>query len=75
MYQTAPGWASVVLAISFFSGVQLLTLGIMGEYVARLYSEAQKRPLYFVSEKTGGYPGHRNDLEIEAAHPVMRRRA
>lgn len=51
VYQTAPGWASVVLAVSFFSGVQLLTLGIMGEYIGRLYVEAKNRPLYFVSEE------------------------
>lgn len=50
-YQTAPGWASVVLAVSFFSGVQLLTLGILGEYIGRLYVEAKNRPLYFVSEE------------------------
>ena len=52
MFQTAPGWASVVLAVSFFSGVQLLTLGIMGEYIGRLYVESKNRPLYFVSETT-----------------------
>ena len=52
LYQTVAGWASVVLAISFFSGVQLLTLGILGEYVGRLYIEAKDRPLYFVSEDT-----------------------
>jgi dolichol-phosphate mannosyltransferase len=52
IYQTAPGWASVVLVISLFSGVQLLTLGILGEYIGRLYIEAKNRPLYFVSEDT-----------------------
>ncbi|MBM2293528.1 glycosyltransferase family 2 protein [Sulfitobacter pseudonitzschiae] len=52
VHQTAPGWASVVLAISLFSGVQLLTLGILGEYIGRLYVEAKNRPLYFVSEDT-----------------------
>lgn len=52
LYQTVPGWASVVVAISAFSGVQLLTLGILGEYVGRLYVEAKNRPLYFVSEDT-----------------------
>ncbi|MFZ7091443.1 glycosyltransferase family 2 protein [Primorskyibacter sp. 2E233] len=52
LYQTAPGWASVVVAISAFSGVQLLTLGILGEYVGRLYVEAKNRPLYFISEDT-----------------------
>lgn len=51
LYQNAPGWASIVLAISFFSGVQLLTLGILGEYIGRLYVEAKNRPLYFVSEE------------------------
>ena len=53
MYQKAPGWASVVLAISAFSGVQLLTLGILGEYIGRLYVEAKNRPLYFVADDTG----------------------
>ncbi|SFS85630.1 dolichol-phosphate mannosyltransferase [Sulfitobacter marinus] len=52
VYQTAPGWASVVLAVSFFSGVQLLTLGILGEYIGRLYVEAKDRPMYFVSDDT-----------------------
>ncbi|MFW2543251.1 glycosyltransferase family 2 protein [Primorskyibacter sp. 2E107] len=53
VYQTAPGWASIVLAISAFSGIQLLTLGIMGEYIGRLYVEAKGRPLYYVSEQVG----------------------
>lgn len=53
-YNTAPGWASVVLAVSFFSGVQLLTLGILGEYVGRLYVEAKRRPLFFVEEELRG---------------------
>lgn len=52
LYATAPGWASMLLAISFFSGIQLLTLGIMGEYIGRLYMESKQRPMYFVSEET-----------------------
>jgi len=54
LYQTAPGWASVVLAVSFFSGIQLLTLGILGEYIGRLYVETKRRPLYFLSEESRG---------------------
>ncbi len=50
--QTVSGWASILLAISFFSGIQLLTLGILGEYVGRLYSEAKGRPLYIVEDET-----------------------
>ncbi|MBQ4824041.1 MULTISPECIES: glycosyltransferase family 2 protein [unclassified Leisingera] len=53
LHNTAPGWASMLLAISFFSGIQLLTLGIMGEYIGRLYMESKQRPMYFLSEETG----------------------
>lgn len=53
LHNTAPGWASMLLAISFFSGIQLLTLGIMGEYIGRLYMESKQRPMYFVAEETG----------------------
>lgn len=44
------GWASVMVAISFFSGVQLLSLGVIGQYLGRTYDEARKRPLYLVDE-------------------------
>lgn len=53
MFQTAPGWASMLLAISFFSGIQLLTLGIIGEYLGRLYMETKQRPLFFLDCETG----------------------
>jgi len=55
-YQTAPGWASLLFAVAFFSGMQLLTLGIMGAYIGRLYMEAKGRPLFLVSETTGDRP-------------------
>ena len=44
-----PGWASVVILLSFLSGVQLLTLGIVGLYVGRVYNEVKARPLYFAA--------------------------
>ncbi len=53
LYNAVAGWASTVLIISFFSGIQLLTLGIMGEYLGRLYIEAKGRPLYFIDEQIG----------------------
>ncbi len=50
---TVPGWASITVALLFLGAVQLLCLGLLGEYVGRLYSETQRRPLYFVAEDTG----------------------
>lgn len=47
---TVEGWASIVTSMYFLGGVQLLVLGIMGEYIGKTYKEVQRRPLYFVSE-------------------------
>jgi dolichol-phosphate mannosyltransferase len=44
------GWSSTFLAISFFGSVQLTFLGIIGEYIYRIYKEVQKRPIYLVKE-------------------------
>ena len=43
---TVPGWASLMTAIVFFAGVQLMTIGILGEYIGRIYDEVKQRPLY-----------------------------
>lgn len=45
-----PGWASLMTATAFASGVQLLCLGIIGEYVARMYEEVKRRPLFLVEK-------------------------
>lgn len=48
---TVPGWASLMTAIVFFSGVQLMTIGILGAYIGRIYEEVKQRPLYIEDKK------------------------
>lgn len=48
-----PGYASLIVAIAFFSGLQILFLGIIGEYIARIYREAKGRPYFIINEKIG----------------------
>jgi len=45
-----PGWASSVLPIYFLGGIQLLSIGILGEYVAKIYLETKQRPRYFIEK-------------------------
>jgi polyisoprenyl-phosphate glycosyltransferase len=47
------GWTALIIAILFLGGAQLISLGIIGEYVGRLYGEAKRRPLYLVRETLG----------------------
>ncbi len=48
-----PGLSTTVLAVTFFSGVQLLCLGLVGEYVGRIYDEVKRRPMYIVDKVVG----------------------
>lgn len=47
------GWASVLVAVLFIGGIQLIFLGVIGEYLSRVYEEAKQRPLYIVSKRIG----------------------
>jgi len=47
------GWTSIVIVVLFLGGVQLICLGIIGEYVGRTYGESKRRPLYWVRERLG----------------------
>jgi hypothetical protein len=48
-----PGYATLVVGLMFFSGIQLLSIGILAEYVGRIYEEVKQRPMYLVSDQWG----------------------
>jgi dolichol-phosphate mannosyltransferase len=52
-----PGWTSTLLAVSLASAAQFLMIGILGEYVGRIYQEVKGRPIYFVGERKNFDPG------------------
>jgi glycosyltransferase involved in cell wall biosynthesis len=49
----APGFATIVVAMMFLSGIQLLSVGVLAEYVGRIYDEVKRRPIYLVNERKG----------------------
>ncbi|NBV84027.1 hypothetical protein EBR57_07905 [bacterium] len=50
---TFPGYASLMIAILLLGGIQLMTVGIVGDYVGRLYMESKRRPLYVIRDRVG----------------------
>jgi dolichol-phosphate mannosyltransferase len=52
-FYSVPGLASIAVFVAFLGGIQLLLLGIMGEYIARIHDEVKGRPLYLVSDAQG----------------------
>lgn len=53
---TVPGWTSVMVVVLMLGGIQLAVIGILGEYLGRLYLETKRRPLYIVQEVVHGAP-------------------
>jgi hypothetical protein len=62
-----PGWTALMIAVLFIGGVQLIALGIMGEYVGRIYGEAKRRPLYLLRERLG----FQRTITAPRLHPVL----
>lgn len=48
-----PGWPTVVIAITFIGGIQLLSLGVLGEYISGIFNEVKQRPTYLVQKRSG----------------------
>ena len=61
-----PGYASIIVAVMVLGGVQLLTMGLFGAYLGRLYEEAKRRPLYIVSQTEGLEP-----VASQAPYPLL----
>jgi len=51
LHDVVPGWASSVIPIYFLGGVQLLSIGVIGEYVGKIYLETKRRPRFLVQEE------------------------
>ncbi|AIK40603.1 glycosyltransferase like 2 family protein [Bacillus pseudomycoides] len=64
------GWASIMVAITFFSGIQLLGLGIVGQYIARIYDESKNRPIYIVKETINVDQKDTSDPKRETVHSL-----
>lgn len=63
-----PGFPSLIVSIMFFSGIQLMSLGIIGEYVGRIFAEVKRRPLYVVAERIGTAAEARHGLVPDNYH-------
>ena len=61
------GWASTLFAVLFLSGVQLIIMGIQGEYIARIFIEVKNRPNYIIGETIGIEPKRKNEDIKEAS--------
>lgn len=53
MNRTVSGWASIICFMGVISGVQMISLGVIGEYIGKIYLETKRRPRYIISERTG----------------------
>jgi glycosyltransferase involved in cell wall biosynthesis len=69
LQNTIQGWATIMVALLFLGGVQLICIGILGEYIGRIFNEIKGRPLYVVEEFMDGAPDEATALDGPAAEP------
>jgi dolichol-phosphate mannosyltransferase len=76
---TVQGWATIMVAIMFLGGVQLICLGILGEYLGRIFNEIKPRPMYILEEELGSNnaipaeaPGLKKVKEVEQVFAARR---
>lgn len=60
--KTVTGWASIICIVCFMGGIQLICLGIIGEYVGRTYMEVKERPRYIISDRVGSDYGRTQEI-------------
>ena len=63
--ELSPGLPTIVLVVTFFSGVQLIALGLMGEYVGRIYDEVKRRPMFIVDKRINFQDGRSGSPDRE----------
>jgi hypothetical protein len=66
-----PGWASTVVPIYFLGGVQLLCLGVIGEYLAKIYMEVKARPRFIVDAYAEGETDNLRPREVLRKNTAM----
>jgi glycosyltransferase involved in cell wall biosynthesis len=71
-FDLTPGLPTTVLVVSFFSGVQLLSLGVVGEYIGRIYDETKRRPMYIVDRKVNFPESVGRSVDVDQAEEVRR---
>jgi glycosyltransferase involved in cell wall biosynthesis len=66
--RTVHGFTSVVVLVALLGGIQLLCLGVVGQYIARIFEEAKRRPLYILDDSV---VGHQNSRELRTEHAAL----
>jgi hypothetical protein len=69
-----PGYASLLVVILFFGSLQLVSIGLLGEYIGRIYFETKQRPVYIVRRLYGGSNGTGASCRASGSGRVRRRR-